>query len=88
MPPAKRRKLAPASETQDSNTAEDTTQRSEQPDSTEQSQQGDRPDPEPPVATATEASLADKNKERQERFKALQARAVSESLRIHNLITY
>jgi hypothetical protein len=76
MPPAKRRKISPVSEAQDSIAHEDSAGSLTRPTPKELGDQKESPKAEPIAAPATEASAADRNKERQERFKALQARAV------------
>lgn len=68
MPPAKKRKIAPASEAEESAPPNQATESGPQPvEST--------PMPEQSTTTEEDSISADKNKERQERFKALQARA-------------
>jgi len=77
MPPAKRRKISPASKAQDGTIQEDGAGALAQSELKEPSGEEKLPGAGPSAAPATEAYSADKNKERQERFKALQARAVS-----------
>lgn len=77
MPPAKRRKIFPASEAQDSIAQEDIAGQLTQSAVKGLIGQEELFEAGSSAAPATEASLEDKNKERQDRFKALQARAVS-----------
>lgn len=76
MPPAKRRKLSPATEAQDSITQEDSTGSLTQSKSKWMGGPEESYEAGPSAAPTVENPPVDKNKERQERFKALQARAV------------
>ena len=73
MPPAKKRKITDGSKVQEDAVLNDTAARkSPDPQHTEE-----EVEVESPGDTKPEASSVDKNQERRERFKALQARAVS-----------
>lgn len=78
MPPAKRRKISPPSEAEDATDQMDSAEPSNQTELQASGLQVESSEGEKAAAgTATEVSTTDKTKERQERFKALQARAVS-----------
>ena len=80
MPPAKRRKVTSASNPQPSTSQEiltGITPEAEKPQKPEHASEDMNP-----MSANGEPAEADKNKERQERFKALQARAVSQSIPI------
>ena len=83
MPSAKRRKVAPASEPQSSNAQENGTSNTTDTEKPYNASEDTNPAP-----ANGEPAVVDKIKERQERFKALQARAVSHSIPISLPLLY
>ncbi len=78
MPPAKRRKVAPTSDEQEIPPQQDGAGATEPSESVDLNQTDESQSAEQQIVPTSENTTADKNKERQERFKALQARAVSQ----------
>lgn len=78
MPPAKRRKIAPKPDQEPGSPQENGPEKNTEPDNPQEPD--DVSHTKIPVPAVFESSARDKNKERQERFKALQARAVSKVL--------
>ena len=79
MPPAKKRKTAPTADQAEIAAKENGSETSKHSETKDSAQLDDLTSAEPPSFEAPVAPAADKNKERQERFKALQVRAVSDS---------
>ena len=77
MPPAKRRKIEPASDQQESTPQQGVAAASSSHISANPQDSDNSPDDAQTTPSNSKASLPDKNQERRERFKALQARAVS-----------
>ena len=77
MPGAKRRKIAPTSEEQET-APENVVTASGSSGPADLQKAGESTGAEMPECSPSEPFAVDKNKERQERFKALQARAVSQ----------
>ena len=76
MPPAKKRKIAPTTEIKDSDAQDQAVEGPTSSDFQQTQNMDESSEPGSSAAMKSEVSSVDKNRERQERFKALQARSV------------